>query len=65
MITVPKELTDRGHSKDWTKLPTDQLKYECEQHTLRKLAFYLEKIGRDLPPALPPLNKENRFALNN
>lgn len=64
MITVPKELTNRGHSKDWTKLPTDQLKYECEQYTLRKLAFYLEKIGKDLPPELPPLNKENKYALN-
>ena len=52
--------------KERKEMETDieQLKYECEQYTLRKLAFYLEKIGKDLPPELPPLNKENKYALN-
>ena len=64
MIVVPPPLIKKGYSKDWTKLPSEHLKYECEQYTLRKLAHYLEHNGQDLPPELPPLDKSNKYALN-
>ena len=63
MITVPKEIREADQCVDYKKLSNERYKKTCEQHTLRQLALFLEKQGKDYPPELPELTEENEHEL--
>ena len=63
MITVPKTMRDMGCSMKYSELsPSDQR--IAEQYTLRELAKYLEKQGKDYPSDLPQLDETQVFELS-
>ena len=52
-----------GFNWKYSDLPNDIIRNECEQYTLRKLKYILERSGVDYPKELPPVieqMKENR-----
>ena len=63
MIMIPKKLRDLKFPSVYSKCSMDQKKI-AEQLTLRKLAKYLEKQGKDYPPELPELEEEHEFELS-
>ena len=63
MITVPKALRDMKYPSVYSKCSRDQQKV-AEQLTLRRLAKYLEKQGKDYPSELPELDEESGFELS-
>lgn len=47
-----------GFKYDYWELPNETLREECEQYTLRKLNYMLERSGTDYPIELPTLDSE-------
>ena len=57
MITVPKTKRDQGYPPSWKKIRNDRVKDELQQQTLKRLAFILERNGKDYPEELPTLQE--------
>ena len=47
-----------GFKYNFWDLPNETIRNECEQYTLRKLRYMLERSGADYPNELPPIDEE-------